>query len=52
MRSAPLTVRCSGAEWYSYIDFLKWGWHAQMINQFENYPEGKPSSTQAGAPQQ
>ena len=32
---------CLGAEWYSYIDFLKWGWHTQMINQFENYPEGK-----------
>jgi hypothetical protein len=30
---------CAPAEWYSYIDFLKWGWHSQMINQFENYPD-------------
>ena len=29
----------SYAEWYSYIDFLKWGWHSQMINQFEDYPD-------------
>lgn len=21
------------------IDFLKWGWHSQMVNQFENYPD-------------
>jgi len=27
------------AEWYSYIDFLKWGWHSQMVNQFEKYPD-------------
>ncbi|CAK0787534.1 hypothetical protein CVIRNUC_010754 [Coccomyxa viridis] len=26
-------------KWYSYIDFLKWGWHSQMINQFEDYPD-------------
>ena len=37
-----LIVLYAGAEWYSYIDFLKWGWHSQMINQFEDYPEGKP----------
>lgn len=34
------------AEWYSYLDFIRYAWHAQMVNQFEGRPDisvnGKP----------